>query len=128
MPRLRIILLLSMGSVVMGLTGCGVGPSASRTRTDVTINQAAFQGTGIKPGIQLGWDNRLYQLVKTVGPTKVGHRLGEVLYHGTLGMSFTLYALIGHSTSYGIVFETDQGKFFEGLHAKPFGGPPLNSP
>ena len=128
MPRLRIVLFLSMSAVVMGLTGCGSGSPAYRASADVAINRAAFQGTDIKPGIELGWHNRLYQLVNTVGPTKVGHRLGEVLYHGPLGMGFTLYALVGHSTSDGIVFETPQGKFFEGLHAKPLGGPPLKSP
>ena len=128
MPQRRIALLLSMSGVLMGLTGCGSGSPAYRASADVAINRSAFQGTGIKPGIELGWHNRLYQLVNTVGPTKVGHRLGEVLYHGTLGMGFTLYALVGHSTSYDIVFETDQGKFFEGLRAKSLGGPRRKSP
>lgn len=76
--------------------------------------------------MELGWRNQLYQWVNTVGPTKVGQRWGEVLYHGPLG--FTLYGLVGHSISDGIVFETGQGKFFEGLRAKPLGGPPLKSP
>ncbi len=128
MPRLRIALLFSMSAVVMGLTGCGAGSPAYRASSDVAINRSAFQGTGIKPGIELGWHNRLYQLVNTVGPMKVGHRLGAVSYHGNIGMFFTLYALAGHSTSRGIVFKTPQGKFFEGLRAKPLGGPPLKSP
>ena len=128
MPRIRIALLLSVSALMMGLTGCGSGSPAYRASADVAINRAAFQGTGLKPGIELGWDNRLYKLVTTVPPTKVGHGLGTVLYHGPLGMGFTLYALIGHSTSYGIVFETAQGKYFEGLHAKPLGVPPLKSP
>jgi hypothetical protein len=128
MPRLRIALLLSMSAVVMGLTGCGSGSPAYRASADVAINRAAFQGTGLKPGIELGWHNRLYQLVATVPSTEVGQRLGAVSYHGNIGMFFTLYALHGHSTSRGIVFKTPQGKFFEGLRAKPLGGPPLKSP
>lgn len=121
MPRKRMVLLLSLSVVVMGLTGCGTGSLAYRGSAKVVINRAAFQGTSLKPGIELGWDNRLYQLVTTVDPSKVGRRLGEVVYHGTLGMGFTLYRLVGHPTSYGIAFETDQGKFFEGLRAKPLG-------
>ena len=113
MPRRRIALLLSMSGVLMGLTACGSGSIAYRASTDVPINRAAFQGTGLKPGVELGWDNHLYQLVTTVPPTKVGHRLGEVIYHGPLAMGFTLYTLVGHSTSYGIVFKTDKGRFFE---------------
>lgn len=112
----------------MGLTGCGAGSPAYRASADVAINRAAFQGTGLKPGIELGWDNRVYQLVTTVPPREVGSRLGAVSYHGNIGMFFTLYAWVGHPTSHGIVFETDQGKFFEGLNAKPLGGPPLKSP
>ncbi len=127
MLRRRLVLLLSVSALMMGLTGCGVGSPASRASADGVINRAAFQGTGLKPGMELGWDNRLYQLVTTVPPTKVGLRLGEVSYHGNIGMVFSLYALAGHSTSYGIVFKTDQGRFFEGLRAKPLGGPPLKS-
>ena len=122
-------LLLSVSALMMEWTGCGAGSPAYRARADdVAINRAAFRGTGLKPGGELGWDNRLYQLVTTVPPTKVGKRLGEVSYHGNLGMFFTLYALDGHPTSYGIVFKTDQGKFFEGLRAKSLDGPSRKSP
>ena len=89
---------------------------------------AYFQGTGLKPGMELGWDNRLYQLVTTVLSTEVGQRLGAVSYHGNIGMFFTLYALDGNSISCDIVFKTPQGKFFEGLRAKSLGGAPLKSP
>ena len=128
MPRRRIALLLSMSGVLMGLTACGSGSTAYRASADVPINRAAFQGTGLKPGMELGWDNRLYQLVTTVLSTEVGQRQGAVSYHGNIGMFFTLYALAGHATSRGIVFKTPQGNFFEGLRAKPLGGPPLKSP
>jgi len=77
--------LLSVSALMMGLTGCGAGSPAYRASAGVAINREAFQGTGLKPGIELGWDNRLYQLVTTVGPTKAGRRLIEALYHGTLG-------------------------------------------
>ena len=128
MPRRRIALLLSMSGVLMGLTACGSGSTAYRASAARVINRATFQGTGLKPGMELGWDNRLYQLVTTVPPTKVGHRLGEVIYHGPLAMGFTLYTLVGHSTSYGIVFKTDKGRFFEGFRAKSLGGPARKSP
>jgi len=126
--RRRMALLLSVSALMMGLTGCGEGSAAYGASTDVAISRAAFQGTGLKPGVELGWDNRLYQLVTTVPLTKVGQRLGEVSYHGNIGMVFMLYALGGHPTSYGIVFKTDQGKFFEGLRAKPLDGPSRKSP
>ena len=128
MWRRRMTLLLSVSALMMGLTGCGSGLPAYRASADRMINRATFHGTGIKPGIELGWDNRLYQLVTTVPPTKVGHRLGEVIYHGPLAMGFTLYTLVGHSTSYGIVFKTDKGRFFEGFRAKSLGGPARKSP
>lgn len=127
MARRRIALLLSMGAVVMGLTACGSGSPAYRASADVSIDRAAFQGTGLKPGMELGWNNRLYQLVTTVPSSQVGQRLGAVSYHGNIGMFFTLCALVGYSTSRGIVFKTAKGKFFEGLRAKPLGGPSLKS-
>lgn len=76
--------------------------------------------------MELGWKQPSVPTGDNWMPTKVGHRLGEVLYHEPMGL--TLYALVGHSTSYGIVFEIDQEKFFEGLRAKPLGGPPRKSP
>lgn len=99
-----------------------------RVIVNVPIHYAAFQGSGIKPGIILGWHKRLYELVDTVQKDKVGHAIGQVLYHGPLGMGFALYTLAGHSTAYGIVFKTSRGKFSAGLNAKPLGGPPLKSP
>jgi hypothetical protein len=110
---------LSVSALMMGLTGCGVGPPGDRASADGMINRAAFQGTGLKPGVELGWDNRLYRLVTTVPSTEVGPRLGVAAYHGNIGMFFTLYALVGDSISRGIVFQTPSGKFFEGIHAKP---------
>ena len=99
MLRRRLALLLSVSALMMGLTGCGVGPPGDRASADGMINRAAFQGTGLKPGVELGWDNRLYRLVTTVPSTEVGPRLGVAAYHGNIGMFFTLYALVGDSIS-----------------------------
>ena len=73
MWRRRMTLLLSVSALMMGLTGCGSGLPAYRASADVAISRAAFQGTGPKPGVGLGWDNRLYQLV-----TRISHPDPEV--------------------------------------------------
>ena len=100
-------------TIMVGLTACGAGvPSAPST---VTVSPAEFQGSGLKPGLVLGWHTRLYQLVGTVNEKQVGKKLGQVLYHGPLGTSFVLFALRGQPTSHVIVFETTQGKFFKAI-------------
>jgi hypothetical protein len=73
------------------LVGCGSKVPSARAGVDAAVNRAAFQGSGLNPGIELGWHDRLYQLVDAVNANQVGRKLGEVVYHGSLGMSFTLF-------------------------------------
>ncbi len=100
-------------TIMVGLTACGA--SGSSTPSTVAVSTAEFQGSGLKPGLVLGWHTRLYQLVGTVNETQVGKKLGQVLYHGPLGRSFVLFALRGQPISRVIVFETTQGQFFKAI-------------
>jgi hypothetical protein len=100
-------------TIMVGLTACGAGVSSDPST--VAVSTAEFQGSGLKPGLVLGWHTRLYQLVGTVNEKQVGKKLGQVLYHGPLGRSFVLFALRGQPTSHVIVFETTQGKFFKAI-------------
>ena len=100
-------------TIMVGLTACGAGVSSDPST--VAVSTAEFQGSGLKPGLVLGWHTRLYQLVGTVNEKQVGKKLGQVLYHGPLGRSFVLFALRGHPTSHVIVFETTPGKFFKAI-------------
>lgn len=110
------------GGISLSLIGCGTTIPSYQASVGVSINHAAFKGTGIKPGIVLGWHGHLYRLVNTVGPAAVGHRLGDALYHGTLGRGFTLYTFVGHPISYGIIFKSNLGKSFVGISTKIAGG------
>ena len=100
-------------TIMVGLTACGAGVSSDPST--VAVSTAEFQGSGLKPGLVLGWHTRLYQLVGTVNEKQVGKKLGQVLYHGPLGRSFVLFALRGQPTSHAIVFETTQGQFFKAI-------------
>lgn len=104
-------------TIMVGVTACGTNTSASQTPAKVST--AEFQGSGLKPGVVLGWNNRLYQLVGTVGANQVGQKLGSVLYHGSLGQSFVLFALKRQPPSRVMVFKTTQGQFFRAIVTRP---------
>lgn len=111
--RRMVASLLGLG-IIIGLSGCGASMPSAGSDAKVSAN-TEFRGSGLKSGMVLGWDNRLYQLVGTVNENQVGKKLDQVTYHGTLGMSFTLFALAGQPASHAIVFETTQGKFFKAI-------------
>ncbi len=99
--------------ILVGLTGCGVGVSSALSTG--AVSTAEFQGSGLKPGLVLGWQTRLYQIVGTVNAKHVGKKLGQVLYHGPFGRSFVLFALRGQPTSHALVFKTMQDTFFKAI-------------
>lgn len=91
---LRISMILSMTTLVMGMAGCGTEVPLYRASANASIHDAAFRGSGIKPGVILAWHHQLYELVDTVQADRVGRPLGDVRYHGALDMGLSLYSLV----------------------------------
>ena len=119
--------LLMVSFIILGASGCGTQVPLYRAAANASVNNAAFQGSGVNPGVILPWHNRVYELVDTVNSHQAGPMLGHMRYYGALNMRVTVFAWDGHPTSRGIVFQTDNGKLFKALRAKPLGGPPLTA-
>ena len=104
---------ITLMAIMVGITACGTNMFSGKETAKLSVVE--FQGSGLKPGMVLGWHNRLYQLVGTVNANQVGKKLGQVLYHGPLGQSFVLFTLRGQNPSRVIVFKTTQGQFFRAI-------------
>ncbi|NMP23444.1 hypothetical protein [Sulfobacillus harzensis] len=110
-------------TTLIGLSGCGTRASDPPPRSvQPSLNpaaiRAAFQRDHLSPGIKLGYRNRLYKLVRPVSSAAVGDKLGTVLYHGTLGQGFVLYAEKGTAVSSAVIFQAETGQYFEGIAVK----------
>ncbi len=98
--------LLMVSFIILGASGCGTQVPLYRAAANASVNNAAFQGSGVNPGVILPWHNRVYELVDTVNTDQAGPMLGHMRYYGALNMRVTVFAWVGHSTSRGIVFQT----------------------
>lgn len=110
-------------AILLGLAGCGTQASdppalSVPVSANSTTTTTAFRRAHLAPGIQLGYRNTLYKLVRPVPPADVGHKLGTVVYHGSLGQDFTLYTEKGVPASRAVIFQTTTGQDFEGLVVK----------
>ena len=107
-------------ATLIGLSGCGARASAPPLQSvqpslNPTAIRAAFQRDHLSPGIKLGYRNRLYKLVRPVSSSAAGGKLGTVLYHGTIGQGFTLYAEKGTAVRSAVIFQAETGQYFEGI-------------
>ena len=90
LKQLVVLISLSVMTVSM-LVGCGVPKQPSSNMT----------------GAVLGWDNNLYKLTAAINANRIGKKLGEVSYHGSVSGVFTIFQLSGSTPAKDVVFETN---------------------
>lgn len=67
--------------IILGASGCGTQVPLYRAAANASANSAAFQGSGVNPGVILPWYNRVYELVDTVNTDQAAPILGHMSYY-----------------------------------------------
>ncbi len=119
----QLLMVTSALAALIGLSGCGTRasdppPQLVQPSLNPAAIRTAFRRAHLTSGMQLGYRNRLYKLVRPVSSAAVGDKLGTVLYHGTIGQGFTLYSEKGTAVSSAVIFQAETRQYFEGIAVK----------